>query len=147
MNGTPVSEADKRQIANLAVNHNLNGYQIAAITGKPKSTVYEQLQELQKSDQLDFFASNKDKIFEELQLKMVNLADADTLKSMLGKRGFTDLGILQDKIQLLRGQATEIIDYKSINLHSTLSEFKAAMRALRPPADDEAIPLEDSPDA
>jgi hypothetical protein len=45
---------------------------------------------------------------------------------MLSKRGFTDVAILQDKISLIRGQATEIIDYRSLNLTGTLSELREA---------------------
>lgn len=89
---------------------NMTEREISAITGIPKTTIHTQLQELAKSEEFQYFQNNKDKVFEGLQMKLINLADHDSLKTMLSKRGFTDVAILQDKIQLLRGQATNIND-------------------------------------
>jgi hypothetical protein len=43
---------------------------------------------------------------------------------MLAKRGFTDLGILEDKIRLIRGESTQntVYDARTINIH--ISELK-----------------------
>jgi protein-arginine kinase activator protein McsA len=101
-------KADKQTIANLAVNHDLSCRQIAAITGKGKTRVAEIIQDVKTNQDFTDFQTNKDKVFENLQYRLINLADDDLLKSMLNKRGFTDTAILQDKIQLLRGQATSI---------------------------------------
>jgi predicted transcriptional regulator len=139
------TRADKKKIADLVLNKRLSQGQAAKLSGLAQSRVSEIIQEVKKDPNLQLFCDNKDKVLEAFQLKLLNLADDSLLKTMLSKRGFTDVAILQDKIQLLRGQATEIVDYKSLNLHSTLSEFKATMRALRP-SDEDAIPLEDSPD-
>lgn len=84
--------------------------EISAITKVPKTTIHDQLQALTKTTEFQEFASNKDKTFEGLQYKLIQLADPDLLKTMLSKRGFTDVAILQDKIQLLRGQATSITE-------------------------------------
>jgi len=89
---------------------NMTEREISAITGIPKTTIHTQLQELAKSEAFQYFQNNKDKVFEGLQMKLINLADHDSLKTMLSKRGFTDVAILQDKIQLLRGQATSVSD-------------------------------------
>ena len=99
---------DKKTIANLAVNHDLSCRQIAAITGTGKTRVAEIIQDVKSNKDFIEFQTNKDKVFENLQYRLINLADDDLLKSMLNKRGFTDTAILQDKIQLLRGEATSI---------------------------------------
>lgn len=99
---------DKGLIADLALNKDLSCRQIESITGLAKSRVAEIIQEVKtKQDFLDF-QNNKDTVFENLQYRLINLADDDLLKTMLSKRGFTDTAILQDKIQQLRGQETQV---------------------------------------
>ncbi len=43
-----------------------------------------------------------------LQYQIANAVDHADIKTMLSKRGLTDLAILEDKIRLIRGQATSI---------------------------------------
>jgi hypothetical protein len=98
----------KTQLIKMRTQKGLTEREISTLTGVPKTTIHSQLQELANSDEFRQFQTNKDKIFEGLQLKLINLADHDSLKPMLSKRGMTDVAILQDKIQLLRGEATSI---------------------------------------
>jgi hypothetical protein len=103
-----VKQPDKKQIENLAINHDLSCRQIAAITGAGKTRIAEIIQEVKKNPDILEFSSKKDAIFEGLQAKLINLADDDLLKTMLSKRGFTDVAILEDKIRNIRGLATSI---------------------------------------
>lgn len=104
--------ADKKQIAKIAINHDLSCRQIAAITGIGKTRVAEIISEVKDSQDYKQFTGQKDKIFENLQYKLVNLADDELLKTMLSKRGFTDVAILQDKIQALRGEPVSVTEHQ-----------------------------------
>jgi hypothetical protein len=65
-------------------------------------------------------------VFEALQAKIIdNVSDEDIKKANLQQKIWAT-GVIQDKIQTLRGQATEIIDYRSLNLTGTLSELREA---------------------
>ena len=97
-----------KKLLELRTEKGLSEREIAALTGIPKTTIHTQLQELVNTTEYRDFQSNKDKVFEGLQLKLINLADHDLLKTMLSKRGMTDVAILQDKIQQLRGQETPV---------------------------------------
>lgn len=97
----------KQQIVKLANKGNTER-EIAQLTGLSKTTVHTELQALKHDPDYLKFTENKAEVFEQLQYKLVNLADHDTLKTMLNKRGFTDVAILNDKIQALRGQASSI---------------------------------------
>jgi len=111
---------DKGLIADLALNKELSCRQIESITGLAKSRVAEIIQEVKSKQDFIDFQNNKDTVFENLQYRLINLADDDLLKSMLNKRGFTDVAILQDKISLLRGQATEIHD---VNIRALIASI------------------------
>lgn len=120
------AKADKKQIAKLILDNKLTQEQTSQLTGISRSRISEIMSEVKSNPDQVLFTSNKDKVFEGLQAKLINLADDDLLKTMLSKRGFTDVAILQDKISLIRGQATEIIDYRSLSLSGTLRELREA---------------------
>jgi len=98
------TKADKAKISKLALENGLSCYDIAKVTGGSKSRIHEIIQEAKNSKDLTLFAENKDKVFEALQARLVSLTDDEILKKWLERRGSTDLAILQDKIQALRGQ-------------------------------------------
>ena len=100
------------KVKTLASGTDLNKSEIARAANVARSTVYEIIQQDINSDQFIHFQNNKDKIFESLQLQLLNCADTETLKHIVRKRGFTDVAILQDKIALLRNQPTSITDYQ-----------------------------------
>lgn len=116
---------DKKHIANLAINHELSSRQIAALTGGGKTRIAEIIQEVKNDVEYQAFTANKDKVFENLQYKLINLADDDALKTMLSKRGMTDVAILEDKIRLLRGESTANISYDARTISASVSELRA----------------------
>ncbi len=115
-----LTSADKHKITRLALEKNLSCHDIAKITGHGKTRISEIVAEVKSNPDIELFADNKDKVFEGLQAKLINLADDDLLKTMLSKRGMTDVAILQDKINLLRGQATEIHDVQIRHLIASI---------------------------
>lgn len=100
--------ADKMKAVDLVVNKGLTRTDAAKVLGVKHNRISQILQEVNQDQNFLAFTQNKDKVFENIQYRLINLADDDLLKSMLNKRGFTDAAILQDKIQLLRGEATNI---------------------------------------
>ena len=101
-------QADKKKIAKLILENGLTQEQTSQLTGTSRSRISEIMSQVKKNPDIISFSENKDKIFEVLQAKLINLADDDLLKTMLSKRGMTDVAILQDKIAQLRGQETPV---------------------------------------
>ena len=63
-------------------------------------------------------------MFENLQYRLINLADDNLLKTMLNKRGMTDVAILEDKIRLIRGESTANISYDAKVISASVAELR-----------------------
>jgi transcriptional regulator with XRE-family HTH domain len=98
----------KTQIAAMVTEAGLTQEQVAAQTGVCQQRISQIIQEVKENAEIMQFSDQKDKVFENIQYKLINLASDDLLKTMLSKRGLTDVAILQDKIQQLRGQETPV---------------------------------------
>jgi len=96
-----------RDVARLRARGNTER-EIACITGLPKTTVHEIIQRLKHDPAFQNFQDAKAEVFEALQYLLCSAVDQEAIKKMLERRGLTDLGILQDKIQALRGQPESI---------------------------------------
>ena len=116
-----ITEADK-QLIKLA-NKGLTQREMSELTGIPKSTIQYKLQSLKDDPEFTNFKKNKADVLEELQFKLASVVDHDLLKSMVSKRGMTDLAILEDKIRLMRGEATSIttIDIRALGVMVNLT--------------------------
>ena len=104
----PITERDRQAAIKAVIDNNLSYRQAETLTGVSKSKIHELIQEVKANPDLQLFKNNKAEVFEAVQAKLINLADDETLKKMLERRGFTDTAILEDKIRLIRGQATSI---------------------------------------
>jgi arsenate reductase-like glutaredoxin family protein len=125
-----VDEQDKAKAVDLVINSNLSLRDAEKVTGISKSRIAELVRQAKRSGEIGTFRNNKDKIFEALQAKLINLADDDLLKTMLSKRGLTDVGILEDKIRVIRGQATEVVDVNVLHsLVNKLPDMQAQIEA------------------
>lgn len=118
------TKADKKQIAKLIIDNELKQTEVSAITGISQSRISEIMSDIKSNPESLQFSKNKDKVFENLQLKMINLADTDALKGMLQKRGFTDVAILEDKIRLIRGESTQNISYDARVISANVAELR-----------------------
>jgi len=109
-----VSDADLIKLANKGMTQR----EIAAVTNLPKSTVQYKLQHLKDDIEFKNFKANKADVLEEIQFKLASVVDHDLLKSMVSKRGMTDLAILEDKIRLIRGetQSIQTIDIRALGI-------------------------------
>lgn len=114
---------DKTKVKDLVINKGLTQEQAAKLANCAQSRVSQIISESTENKDRLLFSDNKDKVFEELQLKLCNLADDDTLKKMLERRGMTDVAILEDKIRTIRGQATDISD---VQLRGLILHFQSA---------------------
>ena len=113
---TTIDDTNK-QIIKLANKGNTER-EIAVLTNLPKTTVHDKLQTLKNDPAFIEFKNNKADVLEEIQFKLASVVDHDLLKSMVSKRGMTDLAILEDKIRLMRGEATSIttIDIRALGI-------------------------------
>lgn len=105
---TAITDQDKRAAIKAVIDNNLSYRQAETLTGVSKSKIHELVQDAKANPERILFRDNKAEILEGIQAKLINLADDETLKKMLERRGFTDAAILEDKIRLIRGQATSI---------------------------------------
>ena len=104
----PITERDRQAAIKAVIDNKLSYRQAETLTGVSKSKIHELIQEAKANPERILFRDNKAEILEGIQAKLINLADDETLKKMLERRGFTDTAILEDKIRLIRGQATSI---------------------------------------
>jgi len=104
----PITDKDRQAAIKAVIDNNLSYRQAETLTGVSKSKIHELIREAKANPDLQLFKNNKADVFEAVQAKLINLADDETLKKMLERRGFTDTAILEDKIRLIRGQATSI---------------------------------------
>ena len=81
---------------------------ISTLTGIPKTTIHQTLQQVKQSPDYRGYCDNKADVLELLQYQIANAVDHDSIKTMLSKRGLTDLAILEDKIRLIRGQQGDV---------------------------------------
>lgn len=117
----PTRKIDRTKVTDLVINKGLTQQQAAKLSNCAQSRVSQIISEATENKDRILFSEHKDKVFEDLQLKLCNLADNDTLKKMLERRGMTDVAILEDKIRTIRGQATEISD---VQLRGLILHFK-----------------------
>ena len=116
------SSLTNKQIVKL-LNKGATEREIAAVTNLPKSTVHYKIQRIKDNPDFVNFKANKADVLEEIQFKLASVVDHDLLKSMVSKRGMTDLAILEDKIRLMRGEATSIttIDIRALGVMVNLT--------------------------
>ena len=77
-------------------------------------------------DGLDVFSKHKAEVFESKQRELINVLTPDKLNNMSASQAIVGAAILQDKIQTMRGNATEIIDHRVIT--ASLEEITKRMR-------------------
>lgn len=104
----------------------LSHQEIADLIGCDKSNVTRRLKEA-NLEGLENFREYKDKALEHLQRKTVQNITDEEIKRLNPLQRITAAAILQDKIQAIRGQATEIIEHRNITID--LSKAYEAMRA------------------
>ena len=121
---TKPRKTDKKLIAELAAGKPLTQAQIGQLTNLSQNRVSEILQEVKNNQEFHQFTKNKDKVFENLQYRLINLADDNLLKTMLNKRGMTDVAILEDKIRLIRGESTANISYDAKVISASVAELR-----------------------
>ncbi len=114
--------------------------EIASLTGCTKQTVDYHLKRID-FEGLDQFRDGKDIIFEHHQRRVVNSLTDDDIKSASMLQRVTAAAILQDKIQVIRGQATEIIDHRVMVL-----DLGKAIQAMRAEQGQDAITVDNPVD-
>ena len=119
----------KQQITAMVLEAGLTQEQVAAQTGVCQQRVSQIIQEVKNDKNFLDFTKNKDKVFENLQYKIINLAGSEALKTMLNKRGFTDVAILEDKIRLIRGESTSNISYDARSITASISELREMLKS------------------
>ena len=120
---TPIS---RDKAVQLAAEGSLTQEEAGRIAGCSHQRISQLIRESKQNQDTIIFSQQKDKVFEALQAKIIdNVSDEDIKKANLQQKIWAT-GVIQDKIQTLRGQATEIIDYRSLNLTGTLSELREA---------------------
>jgi hypothetical protein len=77
---------------------------------------------------LKTFRERKDSVFERIQCELANSLNADDIKNMAARDRIMGIGILEDKIRLLRGQSTENV--LSVSVIKTLDERTGDLKTM-----------------
>ncbi len=77
-------------------------------------------------DSLNSYKENKDMVFEAKQQEMMYSLDKEKIEKMSGRDAVVSAGILEDKIRLIRGQATE-----NINIHAEIRKADELQERLK----------------
>ena len=93
----------------------LSHSEIGKVVGCSEQNVSKRIQSMEL-ESLSNFRDNKDHVFEHLQRKIVKSIGDGQLNSMSGLQLITGAAILQDKIQVIRGLSSEIVDHRVLTL-------------------------------
>lgn len=87
---------------------------------------------------LKTFRESKDQVFERLQADLAKSINPEDIKNMAVRDRFMGIGILEDKIRLIRGQATEIsVNFDAVKaIDARRKEIEARIKAIESGNDD-----------
>ena len=88
---------------------------VGAIVGCSAANVCERLQNADL-DGLELYSRHKAQVFEDKQRKILNAITDEKMDNMSAAQAVVAAAIMEDKIRLIRGQATEIIDIRQISI-------------------------------
>jgi transposase len=98
---------------------------IAKIVGCSQQNVAARLSKVDL-DGLQLFSKHKADVFEAKQRELIQTLTPAKLEAMSASQAFVGIGILEDKVRTIRGQATEIVDHRVIT--ASLAEITERMR-------------------
>lgn len=98
----------KEKAVELAAKGELTQQEAADMCGYSNQRISQLVQEYKSNPDTILFIANKDKVLESLQAKIVNSVGDDDLKKASLSQKVLATAVLNDKIQLLRGEATNI---------------------------------------
>ena len=116
----------------------LSSSEIGQIVGCSSQNVLARLAEAELSS-LDNFRINKDHTFEHLQRRTLKNIGDDEIKRLNPLQRVTAAAILQDKIQVIRGLSSEIVDHRVLTL-----DLNKAIEQLRQEQGIDAIDVDNS---
>ena len=116
----------------------LSSSEIGQIVGCSSQNVLARLAEAELSS-LDNFRTNKDHTFEHLQRRTLKNIGDDEIKRLNPLQRVTAAAILQDKIQVIRGLSSEIVDHRVLTL-----DLNKAIEQLRQEQGIDAIDVDNS---
>jgi hypothetical protein len=101
--------------------------EIATLKGCATSSVAERLRQVDLEG-LENFREQKDKVFEDTQREILKTLSPDRIKTMSPGTAVTAAAILEDKIRAIRGQATEIIEHRQlqVDLNKAIDQLRKA---------------------
>ena len=101
--------------------------EIANLTGCTHSAISQRLADID-IDSLMNFNKYKDQVLEHKQREVLNELTDAKVKSMTGLQLITGAAILEDKIRIIRGQATDIQDVRvlSVDLDKAVKRLREA---------------------
>jgi hypothetical protein len=112
----PASSAPKNIPIEDIIHYQSKGLTTSEIANLVKCSEQNVRARLQEANlqSLDRFRDHKDTVFEHKQREILNHLAGTDIKAMSGLQKITGAAILQDKIMALRGQASTIIEHRSI---------------------------------
>lgn len=115
------AKASKKEVTDLVINKQLTQEQAAKLTGVCQQRISQIISEAKANGEIEIFREQKDKILEGLQYQIINNVSSEDIKKANLQSKIWATGVLQDKIQVLRGQATQILDVDIRHLIASIS--------------------------
>lgn len=126
----PIKRVNKEQAIKLRTENNLTYEAIAKIQGVDKAAIFRAIKHLVPTEQTRSFISNRADILAHQQYRLLSFVTDGKLRKASAYQLIGSAGLLYDKERLERGQATEITDYRAINLHGSLTDLKRRLEVL-----------------
>ena len=120
---------DKNKALQLVAAGMITQQEAGKISGYSQNRISELLQDDKSNPEFRNFAEKKAETFEALQAVFINNIDAEKLKKTTAERSVWSIGVLQDKIMALRGQASEIVEYRALNVNATLQAIRERVQS------------------
>lgn len=114
--GQKYRKVDKRAALKLRQEHNLSYQQIATLQGVHPSAIHQALRKLLPTEETEVYKKNRADIISHMGLRLLKSIDDEDIKGApLGSR-ILAYAQLYDKERLERGQASDIIEFRTISL-------------------------------
>jgi hypothetical protein len=119
----------KDKAIELAAKGEMTQEEAGKVSGYSQQRISELIKDYKSNTDFIAFSNNKDKVFEALQAKIVDNISAEDIKKANLQQKTWAIGVLQDKVQVIRGQATDIVDYRALNVNATLQAIRERVQS------------------
>jgi predicted transcriptional regulator len=102
------TKINKNKVIDLVINKGLTQKEASNLTDCTQGRISQIISEAKTNPDILLFTQNKDKVFEGVQANIINNINDEDIKKANLQQKIWAVGVLQDKVQVLRGQPDTI---------------------------------------